>query len=187
MRSLALALTLAPLLLLAGRAPGATRARATGGYPWWNATCEFGVRGGPSCVNPKNPRDAYDWEWRGHGFDPRGYRYRNCTSFVAWKLARNGYRGPWPYPGNADQWDDYFRRIHVPVDHVPAAGAVAQTDREPLGHLAYVEAVGAAGRTVTISDYNRDGTGVYSRRVVPAGRFRYIHVRYRRGRASPGG
>src|SRR4051794_39630936 len=87
----------------------------TGGYPWASAPCQFGSAGGASCINPNNSGDRYDWWWDENGngvlnspgelYDQWGYEYRNCTSYVAWKLSVNGYSPPFDI-GNANAWDN---------------------------------------------------------------------------------
>lgn len=111
-----------------------------------------------------------------------GFPNRECTSFVAWRLHdRNHvpfndyFRGPrW---GNADEWDDAARALHIPVNGRPAVGAVAQTDRGVAGHVAWVVAVGSNGRAVRIEQYNHGWAGRYSSEVRPTSAFRYIHIK----------
>src|SRR4051812_7571874 len=106
----------ASLVLMSTSADAATAARSSAAagsdYPWASAPCEF-PNGGVSCTNPKNSIDKYDWFWDenndgkfGAGktnsgdcggsrpstecFDKWGYEYRNCTSYVAWRLSLLG-------------------------------------------------------------------------------------------------
>ena len=152
------------------------------GYPWASAKCEWTENAGGSCTN-------YDWYWDENGdghftgtncdsggassecFDQWGYQYRNCTSYLAWRLAQNGYS--MPAIGNANNWDNYFAG-KVPVNGTPAVGAIAQTDAGSFGHVAYVESY--TDSTVTISEYNHDLLGNGDTRTVPIGTFQYIHV-----------
>lgn len=93
-------------------------------------------------------------------FSERGYAYRNCTDYVAWKLQSLGVpdaktRGL----GNGGEWYDRAGLKGLPRGDVPAVGAIA-VKTGGLGHVVYVEAVNANG-TITVSDYNYsyDGTG----------------------------
>jgi|GEM_PF-2294780 len=83
------------------------------------------------------------------GTDPWGYSNyscirasnntkHNCTSYAAFKLAKNGVSNPGRL-GNASAWDDNARRYDITVNNTPAVGTIAQWDRN---HVAYVEAVG---------------------------------------------
>src|SRR3990167_6519995 len=64
-----------------------------GGYPWGNAYCLWTGKVGGSCYN-------YDWVFNSDPWDPWGYGYRNCTSWVAYKLALDGKSG-FTYLGDA--------------------------------------------------------------------------------------
>lgn len=133
--------------------------------------------------DPRGPRPTCArgvWSIDGSIGDPWGFVWRNCTSFVSWRLhERNGmagfanhFRGErW---GNAENWDDVARRLGYRVDSVPAIGAVAQTDAGRVGHVAWVSAIGPG--TVTVEEYNHALPGGYSTRTVPTGEFRYLHL-----------
>lgn len=82
----------------------------------------------------------------------RGYFYRNCTDYVAWKLESLGVstdltRGN----GHGGEWDDKRPTLS---DSTPESGDAAVFDG--IGHVAFVEAVNSDG-TVTISEYNIPG------------------------------
>jgi surface antigen/LysM repeat protein len=82
-----------------------------------------------------------------YGFN--GYDYGYCTYYVASKIA---VPSNW---GNANTWDNYARATPGwTVLLTPAVGAVAQTDRGGLGHVAVVEAVSADGTMIKYSDMN---------------------------------
>ena len=133
-------------------------------YPWSGAKCQWTETVTTSCTN-------YDWYWDENGdghftggscdgqsrsgecFDQWGYQYRNCTSYVAWRLAAAGRTG-FAYHGNAKNWASYGTRVST-----PAPGDVAVFPSGTFGHVAYVESVD--GGTVTISDFNKGGTGEY--------------------------
>jgi surface antigen len=133
--------------------------------------------------DPRGPRPTCArnvWSIDGSIGDPWGFVFRNCTSFVSWRLhERNGlagfanhFRGE--HWGNAENWDDVARRLGYRVDSVPAIGAVAQTDEGRVGHVAWVSAIGPG--TVTIEEYNHASPGGYGTRTVPVGDFRYLHL-----------
>jgi surface antigen len=111
--------------------------------------------------------------------DPWLFYNRECTSFVAWRMnSANGiafanYMGGGHF-GNANHWDDNARTLGYAVNGTPAVGAIAQTDAGSAGQVAWVAAVGPG--TVTIEEYNRALTGVYSARTVPTSTFQYIHI-----------
>ncbi|HSX34711.1 MAG TPA: CHAP domain-containing protein [Candidatus Saccharimonadales bacterium] len=146
-------------------------------YPWKDAPCEFS-NGGSSCINPHDASDKYGWYIdensdgvftgsdcgsstpSGECFDERGYQYRNCTSYVAWKLHSLGV--PNSQLSGLKNGGDWYR--NVPASRratAPKAGAVAVAPRSStstLGHVAFVEAVNADG-TITVSEYNHDTKG----------------------------
>ena len=131
----------------------------TGSYPWANAPCLYGS--GVTCGD-------YNWGYPYGGssppfgapfgpYDPWGYQYRNCTSYVAWKIASIstspiinsllsglGNAAQWPsnVPGN---WIDSSPRVNdAAVDPNVAAGQ---------GHVMFVTAVNPDG-TINVSQYN---------------------------------
>lgn len=121
-----------------------------GGYPWGFAACiHTGQVEGP-CPN-------YDWAVGGSIWNPQtgGYGYRNCTDYVSWKIRSEGRYVPAGL-GNAKNWDDNY-----PSDGSPSPGDAAVSNSGTYGHVMYVEAVHGNG-TITISDYNRAGTGKYA-------------------------
>jgi surface antigen len=78
-----------------------------------------------------------------------GYDYGYCTYYVASRIA---VPSNW---GNANTWDNYARATPGwAVRLTPVAGAVAQTDRGGLGHVAIVEAVSDDGTMIKYSDMN---------------------------------
>jgi surface antigen len=141
------------------------------GYRWANAVCEFGSAGGPHCVNPSNSQDLYDWGYftgsTFHPFDPWGYEYRNCTSFVAWKL--NQYAVPASdfnfasyRLGEADQWlaDAQSSRWNLPTGTTPEVDSVAVS--VSMDHVMFVTAVNPPGYPagdITVQEYNQDRKG----------------------------
>ena len=124
-----------------------------GGYPWGNAYCVHTGQVGGACYN-------YDWYFNGSPRDTWGYGYRNCTSWVAYKLALAGKSG-FSYLGNAAQWPSgaAARGISVSYGSGAQVGDAAVNPNGYYGHVMYVEAV--SGNTVVVSDYNRMGDGLY--------------------------
>lgn len=124
------------------------------------------------------PNEHYGRYWQPDDVDPWSFFYRECTSFVAWRLNnRNGisftnwYGGQqW---GDATTWGTVARNLGITVNNTPAVGAVAWWSS---GHVAWVEAV--SGSNVTIEEYNNDFTGHYNERTIsasnPSG---YIHIK----------
>jgi len=129
-----------------------------GGYPWGSAPCLSTGQVDGWC---------YDYEWGYNGswnnWSTGGYAFRNCTDWVAWRT------GAPPGLGNANLWDDRAPNYGFTVTYTPVQGSAAVSNAGYYGHLMYVEAVHDDG-TITISDYNRAGTGKYSvNRINPTG------------------
>ncbi|HYZ93602.1 MAG TPA: CHAP domain-containing protein [Actinomycetota bacterium] len=126
-----------------------------------------------------------DYPYAGHDpseLDSRGFYYRHCTSFVAWRLSRRGpfdnymNGGHWYHARN---WAGNARRLGFAVDSTPAVGAVAhwypgEGDADELGHVAIVQSVNADG-SVYVEEYNGYEPYVYARRG-PLRAARYIHI-----------
>lgn len=130
-----------------------------GGYPWGYAKCLHTGQIEGSCYN-------YDWAVNGSAYNPNtgGWGYRNCTDWVAF---RSGGRVPsaslmhsFGGGGHAKYWDDAGRNMGKQVDNSPNAGDTAVSNAGGYGHVMYVEDVHGDG-SITISDYNRAGTGKY--------------------------
>jgi len=129
--------------------------------------------------------------------DPWLFFYRECTSYMAWKINKSAgvvvepwlfnnhmrpevsqARGRW---SDAENWDDRAVALGFEVDSKPAVGAVAQWNPGEqgygVGHVAYVEAVNANG-SVNISEYNfRSDHAFGTRQNVNPPRFLHIVVR----------
>ncbi len=83
-----------------------------------------------------------------------------------------------PFYDNANGWGPDARSRGFAVNSNPAPGSVAWSTAGTYGHVAYVQDV--IGSSVHIEEYNHDGTGHYSSRVVPASAFTgYIHFKDR--------
>jgi surface antigen len=149
----------------------------TGGYPDWEAPCvhvgdpNFGETSGSGkwC-------DNYDWGYYTKDRygnvtsvstnSSRGYGYRNCTDWVAWRipqLVQRDVPGGW---GDGGKWDNAAIAASKTVDTTPEPGDIAVWD--PLtpggyGHVAVVESVNSDG-SVNISEYNKKQDGNYGTR-----------------------
>lgn len=125
----------------------------TGSYPWANYK-------GSKWTHAKSCSYANDG-------DPWGYCYRQCVSFVAWRIYASGKKPP-KYYGNAENWDNAARADGIKTARTPKPGAVAVWNGAE-GHVAYVEEVFANGE-VRISEYNAVPAlkGKYSQRVINA-------------------
>ena len=83
----------------------------------------------------------------------------NCTSYVAWALAANGFLTDWFVPGSMDAWNwpNVARREGLRTGGVPRVGAVAVwPEWGSFGHVAFVTAVRADG-DFDVAEYNRPG------------------------------
>ena len=158
--------------------------RPPGGYPYASATCEFGVAGGPACAAPGRPGDVYNWGYRAspagefRPSDPWGYEYRNCTSYVAWRLSRAGVPAAlFTGLGNASQWlAGVAGEPGVVVNQVPAPGAIAVwVVATGVGHVAWVDSLRDGDSAVTVSDYNYIGTGTYATHLMASPPTAYVY------------
>ncbi len=121
-----------------------------GGYPWGGAPCLSTGQVDGWCP-------GFEWGYNGswNNWSTGGYAYRNCTDWVAWRTGASGGLG------NAKLWDDRAPSYGYAVTNTPTKGAAAVSNSGYYGHVMYVESVNGDG-TITISDYNRAGTGKYS-------------------------
>ncbi|UOQ57685.1 FG-GAP-like repeat-containing protein [Leucobacter allii] len=120
-------------------------------------------------------------------WDEWNFAYRQCTSFVAWRLnSANGIPFSNQYLGlvrwgDAGQWADSARSVGIRVDTTPEIGAVAwsgpyYSGASAFGHVAWVADVLDNGNVV-IEEYNAGWAGAYSTRTVAPGAFQgYIHI-----------
>ncbi|HYG84428.1 MAG TPA: CHAP domain-containing protein [Verrucomicrobiae bacterium] len=101
-----------------------------------------------------------------------GYSYGYGTYYVASRL-----NVP-PNWGNAKTWYASAQASGYSTGDVPKKGAIAWTDRGPLGQVAIVEDVSADGTQVSISEMNgKDGWNRVTRRAALANSFKYIYPR----------
>ena len=153
-----------------------------GGYLWAQASCQgtpLSSGGVLYCPND-------NWVYQSSGlYDTWGYNFRNCTSWVAWRIAsNNGYAMPTAI-GDASAWGGYFKSHSVVVNATPAVGAIAWDPGAGKDHVAYVEAVSSDGLHVTLSEYNElfypgqptTGDGLFDLRTVITSAYEYIHVK----------
>lgn len=136
----------------------------SGGYPW------SGV--GYPC-------------WSAGCVDPWGLYYRECVSYVAWKLSSQG-KGVRHLSGagHAYQWPSTTRNYtSQSYGTNPKAGDAvvipAGVQGIPwTGHIMYVEAVNSDG-SIIISEYNFAGDGRYSeRRISPGSYSAYVFITF---------
>ena len=125
----------------------------TDGYPYANATDCSATYGEDSwCIN-------------GQDMSPYLYGYRNCTDFVAWKVASLGvpaaqYEGL----GNASDWASPPAANKLTVNTTPAVGAAAVDTGGNFGHVAYISAYNPSTGAVTVEEYNEKFDGNYGTR-----------------------
>jgi len=139
-----------------------------GGYPWGDAVCVH-----PGAADP--PCGQYDWGYPEAGiYDKWGYGYRNCTSYVAWKIKQRTGRMISGL-GDAKSWPTTVGdRVDVDYGQGARVGDAAVITAGTYGHVMYVEAV--EGDTAYVSDYNVGGDGYYraARPIKQAGLY-FIH------------
>jgi hypothetical protein len=165
----------------------------TGGYPDANMPCEWFPQ---ATSGPAGTQWCADFDWgpvpstlfagqesiqEETTISPRGFGYRNCTDYVAYKLGITAS----VVHGNAAQW-----RAELPPSEVtgyPTVGAVAWWGPEVdqgLGHVAVVLAVQPGGEAL-IGEYNANLDGTYDTRLVrPSTVDAFLHIR---DQAVPGG
>jgi surface antigen len=132
----------------------------SGGYPWSSAVCTATGNLNGDCWD-------YEWIYNGGRLDPWGYYYRNCTSYVAWRVASTG-KDMYRQMGNGGQWVNSARAKGIPTGNSPRVGAAAVFSIGYYGHVAYVEEVLDGGSKIRISEYNFVQDGIYSERIMSA-------------------
>lgn len=95
------------------------------------------------------------------------YEWGNCTYWVyAMRLwAGHQIGGFW---GDANAWDESALKEGYVVNHLPAVGAIFQTDEGPWGHVGYVTSVDTVTGRWTISEMNAPHLNVVSSRTFSA-------------------
>jgi CHAP domain len=145
----------------AGPARADAIANALAAYPDISMSCEHPNSQGAYATT--GPCTNYDWgpvHTTALG-DPstissRGYGYRNCTDWVAWRVDELGGSLSATL-GNAKDWPNSFSPNYI--TSTPAPGDVAVSASGTYGHVAFVEAVNTANSTMTVSEYNEDKEG----------------------------
>lgn len=137
-----------------------------GAYPWNDSNCPmmgYLSTGGAD----------------GNGGDGRGYGCRQCTSYAAWRVARETgvYYTNW---GNGGQFaSSAINSGYQNLGGNPQPGSIAVMWGNP-GHVAWVEAVSPDGSHVTVSQYNYNygaGWGMYSEMVLSSNFFdQYVKI-----------
>ncbi|OGL34760.1 hypothetical protein A3F65_00100 [Candidatus Saccharibacteria bacterium RIFCSPHIGHO2_12_FULL_47_16b] len=144
--------------------PGKANSTSVDGYPWNDAaaipmppamdTITWGYTDKTTCDNKSSEFDCRSttlgdnpkWIFR----DQWGYDLKNCTSYVAWRVAMEFGKSVSGW-GNADTWDTGAANAGYTVDSTPEPGDIAQWDKM---HVAFVESVNPDG-TVNVSQYNK--------------------------------
>lgn len=119
----------------------------------------------------------------GNGTDGKGYGCRQCTSYVAWKAARETGRYPIGW-GDAKDFPAYARAAKMKTGYTAKAGSIAvmkpAQSGGPAGHVAWVESVNGDG-TMIVSQYNYNygaGWGKYSKMKMYTNQFsEYIYFK----------
>jgi surface antigen len=158
----AFAITVGALLPLC--VPGASA--DTGGYPYASVPCvysPYATTGSGYWCSGYNWGTIRNSTANASELSPYGYDYRNCTDYVAWKLASLGVQ-PAQYKGlgNASTWGTLAAKHGVTNNASPAVGSVAvnTTAAGGLGHVAFVYAV--SGSQISVSEYNLHRDGNYT-------------------------
>lgn len=129
------------------------------------------------------------WRKNGSQNSARGYAYRNCTDFAAWRAnqlaARKVVPSGW---GNANAWDESARRAGILVDGSPRVGDIAQSDSGSFGHVGIVAEIGTGANAgkFRVEEYNwatKNASGVtvydglyHATRWLTTTSYEYIHT-----------
>jgi len=142
--------------------PPAPIAPVNSSYPYRNAVCVGTGRVDGPC---------YDFVWQmpdGRVIDEWTYYMRNCTSYVAFRIAGNGHSSAVRWLGNGGQWYSRAAAKGIAVGQTPRVGAAVSFNfrGSPYGHVAYVEEVYGGGSQFKISEYNMRLDGTYTSRII---------------------
>ncbi len=143
--------------------PNAKITSATGGYIWSNATTlnaatyDWGYATCPTtafgCMAKTYVKNGVTYGQ----YDARNFYFRNCTSYVAWRVSGLGINIPTGW-GSATTWDTKATAAGYAVDTTPEVGDIAQWDNVAggFGHVAYVEEIGTGANAgkVRVAEYN---------------------------------
>jgi surface antigen len=102
----------------------------------------------------------------GEDISSRGYAYRNCTDWVAYRIPQLVGKPVATGLHNAQDWDNNAPSTWT-VDTSPEPGDIAQSETTaPYGHVGVVESVNkdssGAVTSIVVSEYNKAGTGLYT-------------------------
>ena len=153
------------------------RQNSTGGYQLVDA----GSLGAYGWNSSSCPMSGYlsNGGTDGNGGDGYGYGCRQCTSYVAWRIAKEtGIYYQW---GNGGSFaSGAINAGYQNLGRTPQAGSVAVLLGNP-GHVAWVEGVSPDGSHVTVSQYNYNygaGWGMYSEMVLSSSFFdQYVKIK----------
>lgn len=141
---------------------------ALAAYPDINMPCEhapYATTG--TCENDDWGPDHTTTDGDPSTNSTRGYGYRNCTDWVAWRV-QNISGGKISIPkgmGDAKDWPSHFASDDT--SSTPAAGDIAVSTSGTYGHVAFVESVNASAGTMVVSEYNEHYTGTGDQRPLP--------------------
>ncbi|MEV4422865.1 CHAP domain-containing protein [Patulibacter sp. NPDC049589] len=164
-------------------APAEPSAPATGAQTGAEAGGAIGTGGSSKKVAKVTLKNDYPYPTRSWGaVDPWNFFYRECTSFVAYRLSRNikGFNNQWGKKdgkafGNAEDWDNRARALGYVVDTTPTKGSVMVRNSGRSGHVAVVAKVGKGGKFY-VEQYNAGGTHNYSKQwLTKTGVMTFIH------------
>lgn len=105
------------------------------------------------------------------------YAWGNCTywTFAMRLWAGSAIPTSW---GNANTWDERAIRDGYLVNHIPAVGAIMQSDEGEAGHVAYVTEANSTTGKWKISEMNAPNLNVVSTRtfdISSAAHYDFIH------------
>src|SRR5436190_7688027 len=101
--------------------------------------------------------------------DPWAFYYRECTSFVAFRLnrlkgLRFSNRMDGGHFGDGGHWDDNARPLGYRVENTPTVGSVMVRDSGTWGHVAIVAKV--TSKNFLVEEYNHDVRHGYGTRTI---------------------
>lgn len=101
---------------------------------------------------------------------------RECVSYVAWKIASTGRFVPnFSGQGNANQWQTYVAQYGIKSGSTAVVGSAAVLYGGAYGHVMYVEAVSSDKTRITISEYNYNWSGLFSKRSISSAGLTYLY------------
>ncbi|MGH7195679.1 MAG: CHAP domain-containing protein [Candidatus Saccharimonadales bacterium] len=161
-------------------AQGRANYGGTGSYPYANAVClndPPGHYNDNDCNALKHPgltvAEAYNWGFPpSNSLDPLGWNYRNCTSYVFWKVAHvsrvqldaSNFPNESANGGGVKYSILDFEAQGYKVNQNPRGSIVLAVETAgTYGHIMYVENSSTANtNNIQVSQYNVHGGGLYS-------------------------